>query len=225
LEDFGTDGYYRIVSQGSGLGVRVDDKSQTWGAKVIQGQNDGASNEAWCFSDTGNGNYNIIAQHSGQGLSVSSHYINKDGAKVIQWPLSISWGRSNQWRLLPMAPSFWEGPFSLPIVPAAAANFPDGRIITWGGNQEDATDMNTPQTYTSVFDPLTGTATDTLVQSTDHTMFCPGTVFLSDGTVMVSGGTSNKAVSLFDPSTNSWSKGSKMTIPRGYHSSKSIVYC
>ena len=54
-------------------------------------------------------------------------------------------------------------------------------------------------------------------------MFCPGTATLGDGRVMISGGSSSDEVTFYDSKSNTWSKGHKMKIPRGYHSMTVLV--
>jgi hypothetical protein len=55
-------------------------------------------------------------------------------------------------------------------------------------------------------------------------MFCPGTSFLEDGRIMVTGGKDSDSVSFYDPSTNLWSMGPKMKIPRGTcHRSSGVI--
>ena len=49
-------------------------------------------------------------------------------------------------------------------------------------------------------------------------MFCPGTATLADGKIMVTGGSSNKATTIYDSRRNTWSNGSELKIARGYHS-------
>ncbi len=47
-------------------------------------------------------------------------------------------------------------------------------------------------------------------------MFCPGTSNLPDGRLLVSGGLSSAATSIYDPAANTWSTAAQMNIPRGY---------
>ena len=117
--------------------------------------------------------------------------------------------------------SKWEGPFEMPLVATAAANLPDGRILTWSAYSRlkfHYGDVGEGKTFTSIFDPATNEASIGLVSNTEHDMFCPGTALLPDGKVMVTGGTSNEQTSIYDPVTSEWTKGAKMKIPRAYHS-------
>jgi len=117
--------------------------------------------------------------------------------------------------------SKWAGPYKMPLVASAAANLPDGRILTWAAYAKlkfHYGDVGIGKTYTSVFDPKTNRSSEGLVSNTEHDMFCPGTALLEDGRVMVTGGSSDQQTSIYDPASGDWSKGPKMNIPRAYHS-------
>ncbi|MEM8906402.1 MAG: PA14 domain-containing protein, partial [Bacteroidota bacterium] len=117
----------------------------------------------------------------------------------------------------------WSSVINLPIAPAAAANMPDGRLITWSARDRLAFGGNLGRTYTAVFDPQTNTAEEFLIQNTSHDMFCPGISALPDGRVLVSGGSSSNKTSLYDPFTGAWSAADEMNISRGYHSSVTLA--
>jgi hypothetical protein len=119
--------------------------------------------------------------------------------------------------------SFWEGPYTLTIVPDAAAHLSDGRLLLFGGYSRNfvSTDTN-PQTWTTIFNPSTLVSTEALITNTKHQMFCPGTTVLPDGKILVSGGSTSSVVSVYNPLSNTWSLGNPLKIPRGYHSRKSV---
>ena len=74
--------------------------------------------------------------------------------------------------------------------------------------------------YYTVYDPLTGVFTDRKTNGLGANLFCPGTTNLSDGRVMVEGGTSAGSTSIYDPSSTNdikWSAGANLTIPRAYN--------
>jgi hypothetical protein len=111
----------------------------------------------------------------------------------------------------------WSNVIGLPLVPTAAANLPDGRVLLWSA--EDRFNFGTDaggQTYTVIFDPGTGAATERLVTETGHDMFCPGTANLADGRILVNGGLSSGRTSIFDPASGAWTRAADMNIPRGY---------
>ena len=99
----------------------------------------------------------------------------------------------------------------------AVANMADGRLVLWSAYLPmQFSGINNHQTYTVIYNPATGEQSELLVSNTGHDMFCPGTALLSDGRILVNGGSSNRATSIFDPKTGIWSKSNLMNIPRGY---------
>ena len=111
----------------------------------------------------------------------------------------------------------WSSVINLPLVPTAAANLPDGRVLLWSA--DDRFNFGTDaggQTYTVIFDPGTGAVTERLVSETGHDMFCPGTANLADGRILVNGGLSSGRTSIFDPASGAWTRAADMNIPRGY---------
>jgi galactose oxidase len=117
------------------------------------------------------------------------------------------------------AQSHWEPKINFTLVPAAAANMPDGRVLLWSAYGRDVF-KNPPgdpgKTYTAIFDPVTGVAVEQLVTVTGHDMFCPGTTLLVDGRILVNGGSSSNKTSIFTPGSGVWSTSNTMNIPRGY---------
>ena len=113
------------------------------------------------------------------------------------------------------AGSKWSALIPLPITPSSGANLPNGKLVFWSANDRFSFG-GTGQTYTSLFDPATLTASETLVTQTGHDMFCSGTSNLPDGTLLVNGGDDSAKTSLYNPSTGAWATGAAMNIPRGY---------
>ncbi len=116
----------------------------------------------------------------------------------------------------PVSVARWGSVQTLPIVPVSAANLPNGKVLLWSAEDRFGFSSGS-QTYTALLDPLTGQATERLVTETQHDMFCPGTTNLADGRLLINGGISTQATSIYDSRTNSWSRGSAMVIPRGYN--------
>ena len=112
----------------------------------------------------------------------------------------------------------WSQVFETPLVPVAAANLPDGRVVYWSAYERFDFGGNNGFTATAIFDPSTGTSTENIVQHTNHDMFCPGTATLEDGRIMITGGSSSEAVTIYDPVTNQWTQEPQMVVARGYHS-------
>ena len=113
--------------------------------------------------------------------------------------------------------SRWAAPVTLPLVPAAGANLPDGRVLLWSARDRFAFGGNQQRTQTVLLNPGNGQATLTEVSNTAHDMFCPGTSNLPDGRIMVTGGSSANKTSIFNPLTNVWSTASAPRISRAYH--------
>jgi YVTN family beta-propeller protein len=114
-------------------------------------------------------------------------------------------------------PPQWSAPIALPIVPAAAANLPNGKLLLWSSQGRFSFDTSPGSTYTAIFDPVSGTAVERLVTETNHNMFCPGTATLPDGRILVSGGSSAGTTSLYDPVDGRWSNAAPLNITRAYH--------
>lgn len=116
-----------------------------------------------------------------------------------------------------VAPSFadsvrgqWGPVLPWPQVPVSAANLPDGRILTWSGS-ERATWPVTEQTYSSTWDPKTGSFTEIFHPS--HNMFCADLAMTEDGQVFVNGGRNagnSPWTSLFDFRDDSWTRKQNM---------------
>ncbi|MBL8330296.1 MAG: discoidin domain-containing protein [Rubrivivax sp.] len=110
----------------------------------------------------------------------------------------------------------WSPAGSLPLVPAAMANLPDGKVLLWSAEEKFSFGGTTGRTYFATFDPANGTVTERSVTETGHNMFCPGTTNLADGRLLVNGGISSTRTSLFNPANGAWTIGPAMSIARGY---------
>jgi galactose oxidase len=114
-------------------------------------------------------------------------------------------------------PSTWSNVVTFPIVPAAAANMSDGRLVLWSAYKELQFGVgDNHQTYTVIYNPATGQQSEVLVSNTGQDMFCPGISMLADGRILVNGGSSSNKTSIFDPASGTWSASNVMNIPRGY---------
>ncbi|SFV17834.1 galactose oxidase early set domain-containing protein, partial [Pseudoduganella namucuonensis] len=108
-------------------------------------------------------------------------------------------------------------PIPFPIVPVAAANLPNGKVITWASSSPTTFfGQDQGYTYTALFDPFTQSVSSNVVTETKHDMFCPGTSLLADGRLFVSGGASSQKTSIYQPSTDTWVTSNPMNIARGY---------
>jgi galactose oxidase len=117
----------------------------------------------------------------------------------------------------------WSAPIGFPLVPVAAAQLPNGKILTWSSYAVD-TFGGSPggRTITATYDPATGVVTQRTVTETGHDMFCPGISALADGRIIVTGGNNSNKTSLYDPATDAWTSGPDMTTPRGYQASVTL---
>ncbi len=106
----------------------------------------------------------------------------------------------------------------MPIVPVAAANLPDGKVLTWSAYapEQFGYENEWGRTYSAIFDPVTGVSQQRVVTETEHDMFCPGTTMLADGRVLINGGSSSQRTTFYNPANNAWTIGPLMNIARGY---------
>ncbi|MEM6967310.1 MAG: PA14 domain-containing protein, partial [Bacteroidota bacterium] len=117
----------------------------------------------------------------------------------------------------------WSTVINMPLISAAAANLPDGKVMLWSARDKFSFGGNQGKTWTAIFDPTTNTANAALISNTQHDMFCPGVNTLPDGSIMVTGGSSSNKTSIYDANTNQWEIGPTMNIARGYHSNVTLA--
>lgn len=115
----------------------------------------------------------------------------------------------------------WTAVIPMPNIPVAAAVLPTGKVLTWSSNNEFTFEgdigASRSQTQTALFDPITQTSTLRIVTSTLSDMFCPGTAMLSDGRLLVNGGSSSPSANIYDPWADTWSAAASMNVARGYN--------
>ncbi len=109
----------------------------------------------------------------------------------------------------------WGPVINWPHIPVSAANLPDGRILSFSSNKEDAFPVGPEFTYAATWDPATNQFVDRPHNS--HDMFCGHLVMLDDGRVFINGGRNTvNTTSVFDANANSWSVIDPMVDPRWY---------
>lgn len=109
-----------------------------------------------------------------------------------------------EWNTLPNSPIF--------VVHAALLH--TGKVLLFSGTAE-VTSPDYPL-ESRLWDPSTGSFT---AQSFDEDLFCSGHAFLSDGRLCVVGGApfgTIHSTHIFDPVSESWSRGANMNIARWY---------
>jgi galactose oxidase len=111
----------------------------------------------------------------------------------------------------------WSAPIGFPIVPVSAVMLPNNKLLTFSAFDDMAFDF-VPDTITKVaiLDLNTGKVTEPADINTHHQMFCTGLALLADGRVLINGGSNDRATTVYDPTTNTWTAGSLMNIPRAY---------
>ena len=92
----------------------------------------------------------------------------------------------------------WTEPFPWPDNATHATVLPTGKVMTWNEYEPDEFHL---------WDPATGTVTD--APHPGYNIFCTGHALLSDGRLLVSGGSieANRGLphaSIYDPASNSW---------------------
>lgn len=119
---------YTLLNQNSNLCMDVSGASKAAGAPVIQWTCNGGTNQSFTLKAQGSG-YAIVAVHSGMCLAAASQ--TNQGAQVLQQVCNGSALQTWQVNGLPRAAliSKWTAPITLPIIPVAAANLPDGTVL------------------------------------------------------------------------------------------------
>ncbi len=79
----------------------------------------------------------------------------------------------------------WGPVLDWPHVAVSMATLPNGQVLTYSGS-ERRTWPTTEQTYSAIWDPVSGAFEENLHQG--HNMFCAAMSMTSDGKVLVNGG-------------------------------------
>ncbi len=123
-------------------------------------------------------------------------------------------------------PGVWSNPIGLPIVPATAVLLPNDKVLTFAGVSATGftTDStNGGKTQISILDVGSGThAGQREVAVTGHEMFCTGLSILADGRVVITGGSGQSNTTIYDPRTDTFSRGPQMAQARGYQTSVTL---
>jgi galactose oxidase len=110
----------------------------------------------------------------------------------------------------------WGPTLSFPIVPVSAVVLPTNKLLTFSAYAPMAFDMTSTVTQVAVYDLATGIVGQSTRIDVGHQMFCTGLTLLADGKVLINGGSSDSATTIYDPVADTWTRGPRMTIPRAY---------
>jgi galactose oxidase len=209
--------FYALKVRHSGQCLEVDGASTTTGAAMIQWPCSNRSNQQFSVKAQRDG-FAIVTRHSGLCVGLENGATTA-GTRLTQQTCD---GSTNQtWKLPGIAndrarQGTWSAPQALSLVPVSAAHLPNGKILFWSASDRFNFIINVGRTYTSIWDPATGVASEVLVSDTGHEMFCTGIANLPDGRIHVTGGSSSTHTSIYDPASGTWAAGSPMSIGRGY---------
>ena len=123
----------------------------------------------------------------------------------------------------------WNITLNFPLVPVTVFLDPKTQnVITMASFAENNYNQGPEKfTFSATWNPKTGMIEEERLDQTGHDMFCPGTSYDENGRVIITGGSTPSALSVYDPNTvgNSYytpknnSNGQPITlqVPRGYH--------
>ncbi len=225
-----------IIPTHSGKCLQVARDSTNIGERIIQGGCDNKPSALWRINTIADG-ISISNNHSGLCLGVENRS-REPGTVIHQWPCN---GRDNQSFLsgsrspnsnqeansnnsisFSTNNAIWSDIKPMPLIPAASANLRNGKVLLWSSYKRYDFYGDGRKTETTIYDPVTDTTSELLVRNTEHDMFCPGVANLPDGRILVSGGSSDGATSIYNPDNDSWEKAPDMNIGRGYHSNVTL---
>lgn len=209
---------FRLIAVKGGKCIALGALSDTEGTPAVMSKCDALAD--FDFRPLGRG-YEMVAQSTGKCLGTEGGTL-QEGARIVQQTCNRSAFQTWATSAGTAAPSTWSALKQLGLVPVAAAHLSNGKLMLWSSRDPMNYGGDYGRTYTSLLEPTTLTATDTLVSYTSHDMFCPGTANLPDGRIHVSGGGSSQKTSLYNPTSNVWTVGAPLNIARGYQGSVTL---
>lgn len=115
----------------------------------------------------------------------------------------------------------WSGVINWPHVPVSAASLPNGKILTFSGQERGSWPGTKTQTYWTIYDPETNRFDESLYLN--HEMFCAHLVMRADGMVQTVGGRYTiEHSSVFDFRSNEWKRVDDMEDRRWYTTSVAL---
>jgi hypothetical protein len=110
-----------------------------------------------------------------------------------------------------------------PVLAIHGTLLPNGKVLTWGGGDKTRSGKDEPGAHNGNDADLWDLTSNThsSVRNPSTKIFCSGHALTPDGTLLVAGGNWDKDIgkidtNLFNPNTNSWSRGSNMNAGRWY---------
>jgi galactose oxidase len=110
----------------------------------------------------------------------------------------------------------WDAPIGFPLVPVSAVLLPNNKLLTFAAVSPMRFDRMGTTTQVALLDLATSLVSGPSDIDTHHQMFCAGLALLADGRVLINGGSSDSATTIYDPADNTWTPGPLMNIPRAY---------
>lgn len=110
----------------------------------------------------------------------------------------------------------WDNPIGFPLVPTSAVLLANNKLLTFSAYADNTFNRTNALTRVAIMDLNTGQVAHPSTVDTDHQMFCTGLAILADGRVLIDGGSSDRATTIYNPATNTWSKGPLLNLARGY---------
>jgi galactose oxidase len=116
----------------------------------------------------------------------------------------------------------WSAPIGIPLVPVSAVALPNNKLLTFAAYDPLAYNHTSVVTKVAITDLATNITGQTATVDTTHEMFCTGLAIMADGRVLINGGSTDGATTIYNPTTNTWTKGPLMNLPRAYESTTAL---
>jgi len=228
---------YQLSAKHSAKCLRVSGGSSSGGAKIVQ--------DPCARVDPGLAGSRFTVQRIGTTSPARYQLVSTTGGKCVQSPSTTAGSQLVQntcgtgtnflWTLEAQgavaqsdANGRWSQVWGMNgVVPISAALLPNRKVLTfasWKGLRFGGSG-SLDQTVTALFDPANpANVVVKTVTNTTHNMFCPGTAMLADGRLLVSGGDDVRtdATSIYNPATDTWTRGAAMHEQRWYNSSVTL---
>jgi hypothetical protein len=122
----------------------------------------------------------------------------------------------------------WSGVQAWPLLAIHTSLLPTGEVLAWDSNNDDIETNSLPDhpfrpTRATLWNPSTNAFTS-VNSNTGKDLFCAGHTVLANGNVIAAGGNQvpgngqHNAISVFNPSNNTWTRGPDMAANRWYPS-------